>query len=130
MKMLALFFVAFVFGACGSCKPIPPGPPDVTTDASPPPLVDAASDSEVGPVDAGPWIPTDLGPKGACVNLARLGCPEAATSDGGVTCEVRWKNYADHPQLGVPIACVAKAADLAALHACGGATTPAIRCLK
>lgn len=97
---LAILF-SIVVASCAACQ-TPPAP-------APPPLVDASA------LEGGGWDVYSA----ACLNLSRLGCPEAHPEAG--TCydairsgqESHWSNYAP--------GCVADAGSVAALRSCSRA---------
>lgn len=109
-KLLVLAsFLSFPIVAMLACGPAPkPKPPEVYFDAA---------DFIDGQVDPG----TAEFPACAlaCMNLARMGCKEAATLDGGLSCYDVCAKAEGSGRFSLRPACVAGAVDREALRACG-----------
>jgi hypothetical protein len=121
--------------ACVGCPPHPqPVVPDSSQDAS----ADAgaalpptdAQDASTGALDAGDPDGGDLDAARypacakACATLGKLGCPEAATVDGGQSCYAVCGHAAETKKFDFKAPCLATAKTIADAKACGS-----VRCL-
>lgn len=116
---LAIFFAYSTLGCPPTPSPVTPT--NDASDAALPILTDAT----------GPLAPDDADAAGsksacarACVKLASLGCPEAQTPEGGLSCSLVCSNADANGHFDLKPACIAAAKDVAAVRKCGS-----VRCL-